>query len=1163
MITLPLLRGFSTSGRALLARLGKLSCIHVLCVIAVLTAARPFADCAEAAPLQVVAQPETVDGRASVSASEEPAWQVFQRLFEAGSLEGRSTRSDPSLLVRPDLPESGRVGGLEGRVVDASTNETLPGVNIKIMGTQRGTATGPDGQYRIPNIEAGTYTVRASFVGYGDETQRDVKITSGDTTALNFSMTPESAGLEEVVVVGYGRERKVNLTGAVDQVGEEALEARPVTSVAQALQGKMPNLNITFNDGQPGNRNASYNIRGTNSINGGSPLILIDGVPGTPDRLNPNDIESVSVLKDAASAAVYGGRAAFGVILITTKDGSGQDGIQVHYAGNVANETPTILPDPVTDPYTSMQLQNDAYKGYSGVDFYSEEALEYARRRSEDPSLPAVVVEGAGQGETYNYYGSTDWMDELYKSSSLSTKHSLSVSGGVETVDFYLSGDVLRQGGILEYDSDHFDQYNFRGKVNVDVRPWLELRNNFMYNRGDYEYPTAGTEGSVNDIIGGVAHLNRAQEVPQNPDGTWTLHGSTLGFLRDGGRGLRRESTLRNTIGARLSFLEDRLSVRSNYTYQTDGYDTNELYKRVPYKGGSAAGGPSSGYTDYAGVSRAREIDADNYRHVFDAYVKYDDEWGGHHFNGTLGYNQELRTLHLSEASKDDLVSSDLGSLNLAVGNTNVDEEASEWALRGVFYRLSYDYADRYLVELNGRYDGSSRFPEGDRYGFFPSFSAGWRISEEPFLDGIKPAVTNLKLRGSYGSLGNQQVSPYPYIPTMPSFVSEMIIGDEPLVAVDAPALVPRSLTWEQVSTLDFGVDLSMLSSRLDVVFDWYQRNTTDMLTKSRTLPAVLGTEEPRENAADLRTTGWEVSVEWGDEGEVFGKGFQYSLGASLSDYQSVITSYDNPNGYLGDFYEGREVGEIWGYETAGFYQSEEELEAHADQSNIVRFPDRERVGDLKLADRDGDGVIGPGAYTLDDHGDVFVIGNTTPRYRYGFNAALSWGNVSLSTFFQGVGKRDFYPTLEASYFWSVYNRYYNTAFKHIEGNYWTPDNRDAYFPRLKSYEALGSVSQDNAEDPAGILAAPQTRYLQDASYLRLKNLTVGYTLPQSLTGPVGASRVHIYFSGENLWETTGLRVPTDPELLMTPDGGTGNERPNGRKYPMQRTYSLGIDVRF
>jgi TonB-linked SusC/RagA family outer membrane protein len=1096
-----------------------------------------------------------------------PTGDLVNDIASAGS-RTRIIRSasDPQGDLGTDAGQEANAltGTIAGRVVDAESGETLPGVNVRIVGTQRGTATGPDGQYRLPNVEAGRYTIRASFIGYGDATQEGVEVTSGETTPVDFSLKPQATGLEEVVVVGYGTEREVNLTGAVDQVGTEALDDRPVTSVAQALQGRMPNLNITFNDGQPGNQEASYNIRGTNSINGGSPLVLIDGVPGDPDRLNPNNIESVSVLKDADAAAVYGGRAAFGVILITTKEGSAEQGLQVHYAGNVASNSPTILPEAITDTYTSMQIQSDAYEGYSGVDFYSEEALDYARRRSENPSLPAVVINETDQGETYNYYGSTDWMDEMYKSSSLSTKHSLSVSGGAERVNYYLSGDYQRQNGIFEYDSDNFNQYNFRGKVNVDVRPWLELRNNFAYNRSDYEYPTAGSEEGVNDLIGDVADLNRAQEVLKNPDGTWTYHGSTVGFLQDGGRGTQRESTLRNILEARFAFLNDRLTFRTRYSYQSDGYETNELYKRVPYKGGSAAGGPSSGYTDFAGVSRARQMSANNYRHVVDAFAKYEDTWGAHRFNGTLGYNQEVRSLHLSEASRDDLVSSNLGSLNLAVGNTNVDEEASEWALRGVFYRLGYDYDDRYLVEFNGRYDGSSRFPEGDRYGFFPSFSAGWRISEESFMDGIEPVVTNLKLRGSYGSLGNQDVdSAYPYVPTMPSRLTETIVGGEQLVAVDAPGLVPRSLTWEQVSTLDFGLDLSMFSGRLEMTFDWYERNTTDMLTRSRTLPAVLGTEEPRENAADLRTRGWELSAKWGDDGEVFGRSFQYSLGASLSDYQSVITSFDNPNGYLGDFYEGRELGEIWGYETAGFYQSEEELEQHADQSNIVRFPDRERVGDLKLTDRNGDGVIGPGAYTLADHGDVSVIGNTTPRYRYGFNARLSWGNVSLSTFFQGVGRRDYYPTNEASSFWSVYNRYYNTAYKHIEGNYWTPENRDAYFPRLKSYEALGSVSEDNAENPAGILAAPQTRYLQDASYLRLKNLTVGYSLPQSLIAPTGVSQVRIYFSGENLWETTDLRVPVDPELLMTPEGGTGYASPNGRKYPIQRAYSMGVDIRF
>ena len=1073
------------------------------------------------------------------------------------------------LLTAPCDSAYGQSGQVRGIVSDSSTGDPLPGVNVALRGTSQGSATDDSGRYVLKNVEAGTYVLEATFVGYEDVVRRGVAVRVDDTTRINFTLRPTNLDLGEVVVVGYGTEEKANLTGAVDEVEADALESRPITSTAEGLQGRVPNLNITFNDGQPGNREPQFNIRGTNSINGGSPLILIDGVPGNPTLLNPDDIESVTVLKDAASAAVYGGRAAFGVVQIKTKDGSQQKDLQVGYSANVAASTPTILPEAVTDPYTSMRLQNQAYRGYSGVNFYSDEALNYAKARSEDPSMPAVIVEESGGQKIYNYYGSTDWFDQLYRSSSRSTRHNVSVSGGEEGVGYYLSGSYLRRGGIFEYNADNYNRYTFRGKVNFDLTPWLTLRNNLTYNRGDYDYPAfntffdSGGLESVNNLLGAISIIGRATAVPKNPDGTWTLSGSQIGFLQDGGRGLQRRTLLQNKVGVDIDLLGDRLRLRSSYAYQEDGYDTSELYKRVPYKGGSFFGGPTPAYTDYAGVSRALETNADNFRHVINAYIEYDDQFGRHNVDATVGANQELRTRKRTTARKDELVSSQLGTLNLAVGNSLLNEQQSEWALRGVFYRLQYDYDGRYLVEFNGRYDGSSRFPEGDRYGFFPSVSAGWHISEEPFADGLAPVLSNLKLRASYGSLGNQQVSPYPYIPTMPASRTNTIINGEKLVGVSAPSLVPRNLTWETVSTLDFGLDLSLLAGRFDLTADWYRRSTTDMLTKSRTLPAVLGAEEPRENAADLRTNGWELSLGWTDSHEVFGRSLQYSIGAVLSDYKTTITRFDNPNGYLGDFYEGQTLGEIWGYTTEGFFQSEEEYRQHADQSDLVRFPDREGVGDIKLKDRNGDGVVGPGEYTLEDHGDLSVIGNSKPRYRYGFDASVSLAGVEVSAFFQGIGERDFYPTDEAAYFWSVYNRYYNTPVQHLVGDHWTPENRDAYFPRLKSYEALGSGSGDNAENPAGILAAPQTRYLQDASYLRLKNLTVAYTLPSRFTESFGAKQLRLYFSGENLWKYTGLRMPTDPELLMTSDGGPATTRPNGQKYPIQRSYSVGVDLRF
>lgn len=1030
------------------------------------------------------------------------------------------------------VPVQAQQHRIRGTVTSADAGTPLPGVRVIVEGTSIGAVTDAGGRY-VLIAPSGSGTLRFSGIGFG---QRTIDIAG--QSVIDVQLVRIAVALEGVVVVGYGTQLKKNLTGAVDQITSAQLENRPITSLAQGLQGASPNLNVVFGSGQPGQK-AEYNIRGITSINGGSPLILIDGVPGDPDLINPQDVESVSVLKDAASAAIYGARGAFGVILITTKQGT-QRTPQVTYSSNVATRTQTIVPEAVTDPYISMLLYNEAYKGYAGKDWFTQEDMDYALQRSQDPSLPAVVVRKTSGGDRYQYFGTTDWLKELYRDRHPMTQHNLSVSGRKEDLRYYVSGGYLDEAGVFSYNSDTFQKYNFRAKLDLDVTHWLSFRNNLSYNEGKYEFPTLW--GNSVDIWRYLAVVGQSLIPPQNPDGTWTSTGSFLGFYRDGGRGLNRERTLQNTVGGEVSLLGGRWRISGDYTYQSDGYNRDEHFLRVPF---SSAPGTIS----QRGVDRVVETNADNYHHILNLYANYAQKAGRHDIRGLLGVNQELRTFSGFVARGDDVVGG-LGSLSLAVGNQFSDSWASEWAVRGAFSRLNYSYDDRYLLEFNGRYDGTSRFRRGDRFGFFPSASAAWRVSQEGFFRPLRPAVNELKLRMSYGSLGNQSVGTYAYIPTMPTVVSPVIVNGTRPVTVGPPGLVSPSLTWERATTLDIGTDASFLGERLDFVFDWYRRNTTDMLTKGRTLPAVLGANEPDENAADLKTTGWEVSLKWADKaGRLLGKPFTYGLGLVLSDYQTVITRFDNPNDYLGDFYVGMKWGEIWGYETEGFFQSQEEIASHANQNAVERFPERRSPGDLKFRDRNGDGVISPGDNTLNDPGDRFIIGNTTPRYSYGFKGNFDWNNVAVSAFLQGVGKRDYYPQREVAYFWSVYNRPYNTAFKHLVGNYWTPENRDAYFPRPKAYIALV-----NGRD----LAAPQTRYLQDASYLRLKNLTVKYTLPRRIVSAGGFERTQIYFSGENLWERTRLRIPVDPELLLRPHSWG-----DGQKYPFQRSYSLGVNLTF
>lgn len=1022
--------------------------------------------------------------------------------------------------------------------VRTEEGEPLIGATVIVKETGQGTLTDENGTFSIAVPDQGAPVLVISYIGYEPQ-----EIAVGNQSNLEIVLNASDANLGEVVIVGYGAMKKENLTGAVDQASGKVLESRPISNLARGLQGVIPNLNIVFTDGTPGS-SPQFNIRGITSINGGNPLILIDGIPSDPSLvslLNPADIESISVLKDAASAAIYGARGAFGVILIKTKSGRTAKPT-INYNSFVAVNTPTILPEAVTDPYLSMSIYHEALKAWNGTGAYTQEQLDYAKARSEDPSLPEVRITNEGR---YEYYGNTDWYDEIYEDRQPMTQHNISFAGGTDNFNYYLSGSYLFQDGIYEYDADHYQRYNLRSKFDIKLTDWMRLRNNTFFNNGIYDYKTY--YGGTVTLERYAVLLGNAQQLVTNPDGTWTYpSGLSVAFLRDGGPGSNNETMFQNTLGVELSFLDDRWKIFGDYTYQTDGREINEHYKQVSYYRNDVTPGVES----QRGVSRAQNISTDNAYHVFNVYSTFDQTLGLHNLRATVGFNQELRTFSSTTARRDDLVSDDLGSLNLAIGESFVDASASEWAVRGVFYRVNYNYDNKYLLEFNGRYDGTSRFPKEDRFGFFPSVSAGWRLSEEPFFDGISNTVSNLKLRASYGSLGNQQVpSFYAYIPTMSTFTSPVVINGQRPLAISEPGLVASDLTWEKVTTFDVGVDLGLFN-RLDLTFDWYQRETADMLTKGRTLPAVLGTAEPRENAADLQTTGFEISAKWNDHFALLGKPFHYSLGVVFGDYTAEITRFDNPNNFLGDYYEGQEFGEIWGYETLGFFQSEEEIASAPDHTGLMRRPADLAPGDLRFADLNNDGVIDEGDYTLDNPGDLKVVGNSLIRQNYGFNGSFEWNNFNFSAFFQGIGQHDFLPGRDDAFMWSVYNRPYNTVLQHIVGNYWTPENRDAYFPRLFGYAALGTGKQ---------MIAPQSRFIQDASYLRLKNITLGYTLPVALTQRIGIQRLNIYLSGENVWEHTNMMMPVDPELLNVPGQTWGD----GQNYPYQRTYSAGINLTF
>ncbi|MGN0213541.1 MAG: TonB-dependent receptor [Muribaculaceae bacterium] len=966
--------------------------------------------------------------------------------------------------------ESGKA--IRGRVVDTN-GEPLVGVSVVVVGNKTGVITDADGRYRIA-AEKGQQ-IQFSYVGY---TPQRVKV--GDKTTIDVTLKEDPKALDEVVVVGYGVQKKVNLSGAVSALDPKVIEDRPVLTTGQALQGAIANLNVTIGSGEADD-SPSYNIRGTTSLNGGSPLIIIDGVVSTSDvlnRMNPTDIATISVLKDAASAAIYGSRAAFGVILVTTKQGKSEK-LTVTYGNNFVLTTNTRMPDVITDPYIVATTRNTM--SYPWYNLYNEEQLAYAKKVSEDPSISPFYVNPDG---SYSYFGRTDWVDEAYKEVGFSMIHNVGISGKTDKVSYYFSGSYNRKNGMLNYGNDHYNRYNLRSKIDFKLTDWWTFGTNLSYTNSDYNYANAMTSSYR------AIYRKNPMDVVKNPDGTWTDSSvANIGSIAEGGRATDWRTDMAAQLSTRIDVLKDVLFLQGNFSYSTIKKKSNWYYVPVYYRNG-----PELPLLEWNTPSSANSSSSDTKHISVDLYGTFQKKFFDKHFVlATAGFNQEDYRYDYIKATRKELISNSLPTINLATGDMSVSQSITSYAIRGAFFRLNYIFDDKYIFEFNGRYDGTSRFPKNDRFVFNPSGSVAWVASSEKFFEPLRNVVSFLKFRASYGSLGNQDVSNYAYIATMPSGKISQILDKVQPMYVGAPGLVSGSLTWEKVTTTNFGLDVNFLDNRLTVSADAYVRRTKDMLTKGATLPSVLGTSVPQENAADLKTKGWELTIGWKDRFNLAGKPFDYSVNFNLADSRAWITKYENPTGYLGDYYVGREIGEIWGCETLGFFTSQEDIDNHADQSWSTSYPGTRPLapGDLKFRDLNGDGKIDDGTWTLDDHGDYRKIGNSRARYTFGINLGASWNGIDFSLFAQGVGKRDYYPGTDDLYFWGIYSQPWTNI---TYGNYydrWTEDNPNGYFPRFKSYVA------ECVDKECGVV---QTRYLQNAAYIRLKNLTIGYTLPKPLT---------------------------------------------------------------
>lgn len=1048
-------------------------------------------------------------------------------------------------------------------VVKDETGEPVIGATVMEKGTTtNGVVTDLDGNYTIEIPADGMLAV--SYIGCKDQ---DIKVNGREV--INVNLADDNKVLSEVVVVGYGTQKKANLTGAVSMITADDINNRPVSNAAGALQGADPSVNLTFNSGSL-DSGYSIDIRGVASINGGSPLVLADGMEVNLSQINPNDIESISVLKDASASAIYGAKASSGVILITTKSGKDSEGkASISYNGRVGWKQNTTSTDFIHTGYDHVNIVNQFYEAYQGklMANYTDKDLQmlYDRRndKTENPDRPWTVVGDDGK----YYYGNFDWYDYFYRKTRPEQEHNISVTGGNDKVNYFASGRFFTQDGIFNIYKDNYQNVSFRGKLNAKLSKHLSYSVNFNYNKTAYKY--AGFYNEQQTISSLQSNI-LSSFVPRNPDGSVVQYTNQLTSnspLGSGHAGFLTANEARNSrenkywiVANQLDYkVFDDLILTASYAYKNRNY----IYKRrsMPFEYSRAEGATatftSGTITDYYQEGHM-QID-DNNLNIYGTYTHVWDK--KHNFKVVAGGQYEdYRTTDLS-VKKNDLLSKDLSSFTVAQGETTVGQDISAYRTLGYFARVNYDYEGKYLAEISGRWDGTSKFASKDRWGFFPSASIGWRMSSEKFWNKLLPVVNNAKFRFSVGSLGNQQVSNYAYFDQIytDNKMSYTFDGLNKAYYASVSSPLSSSLTWETVSTYNWGLDLGFLDSKLTLTADIYIRDTKDMLTHSITLPSVFGATTPKENCADLRTNGWELYIGWQDKFNLAGKPFHYNVSATIGDYKSKITKFNNPDKLISDYYEGMTLGEIWGYKVAGLFATDEEAAAYQAKINDKAVNGRVysskkdnhlMAGDVKFMDLDGDNVISEGSGTVADPGDKRIIGNSLPRYSYSFRLGADWNGIDFNAFFQGVGKRNWYPTTYAYDFWGPYS-FPSLSFIHKDftDNVWSEDNQGAYFPRPRGYASYSG----------GTLGVANDRYLQNAAYLRLKNLTVGYTIPISKKI---INSLRVYFTAENLFYWSPLKKyckTVDPEMIYASSYNSGS----GVGYSYSKSFSFGLDIKF
>lgn len=1061
---------------------------------------------------------------------------------------------------------------LTGQVLD-STGEGLPGATVMVEGTTLGAATNIDGEFSIPNVKVGS-TVKISFVGCKPQS------IVWDGKPLNVTLAEESNTLDEVVVVGFGTQKKVNLTGAVSTVSGKEITARPVNNVADALQGMAAGLDV-LGSGSGGQLNGTrtMNIRGTGSIGTGSsvnPLVLVDGMEGNLNDINPADVESISVLKDAAASSIYGSRAAGGVILVKTK--SGKEGkISVNYSDSFRWSKIDSYPN-MAPSWTWANVFNQANIASGAGELMPAYKIEQMQQAANDPSIPQLMTNAAGTDWAFWNFGdltsvgNTDWIKEHFGKTPFSQEHNISVTGGNEKYDFYFSGNLLSREGILVHGNDNSHRYTINAKLNVHITPWLTFGYSNRWLRQEYDAPSALTASTWQNV------MRYWPNIPVNdPNGNPTLF-SYIDAFENGGRYTTYKDQTDQQFSFRINPIEG-LNINGEFNYRNRSEHNKRYYLQTGYynpNGEYVENNPNNWAAGTPTGSRVYNYSLKGNYFNPNIYADYTFKLNElNEFKVMAGFQSEWN--HYTDFyAQNTGIMSNLPFLDTTSGdNKQVGGYSATWSTAGWFGRINYNYADRYLVEGNIRYDGSSRFRAGHRWSWSPSFSLGWNIAREKFWEDFSDTCNTLKFRYSWGKLGNQDTNSwYPTYSSIGYYQESsgwLVDGKRPTYAT-MPGLIAASLTWEKNRTWDIGLDWGLFNNRLTGTIDYYNRKTIDMVGPGDPLPGVLGASVPNVNNLSMTSKGWELTISWRDRiGEV-----SYGITANLYDHTTTIDEYPNETYSLSkSYWPGKKLGEIWGFRTAGLAKTDQEMTDHLaamdeayKQAHNGQAPSKAlngqhilssgwQAGDVMYRDLDGDGEITQGDFSADDSGDYVVIGNSTPRYCFGLNLDAQWKGFDVKVFFQGIGKRDYWVGNGNAMFFgcSGVGLWQAMVFEpHLD--YFRPadttdplgPNVDAYYPRV--FWSGNGPNNTFCND----------RYIQNAAYCRLKNVTIGYTLPQTLTHKFYVDRLRVFVSGENLANITSFSKMGDPELIEAYNAyGAGF----GKIYPLSRVFSFGLNVTF